>query len=110
LNFSHDYRRALCGFLVSFALMSAGSTATYAQSGNEQPPQNEQPAATATPVEVVPQEVVDRALAGDNDALAVLQAFLRGTDGKSPEAIARRATALIAQIGREKRMHPRIRC
>lgn len=103
MNFSHDYRRALCGFLVSFALMSAGSTTAYAQSRNEQPPQNEQPAAPATPVEVVPQEVVDRALAGDNDALAVLQAFLRGTDGKSPEAIARRATALIAQIGREKK-------
>ena len=57
----------------------------------------------AAAVDVVPSELIDRALAGDNDALAVLQAFLRGTDGKSPEAIARRATALIAQIGREKK-------
>ncbi|CAN0232801.1 unnamed protein product, partial [Discosporangium mesarthrocarpum] len=43
------------------------------------------------------------ALAGDNDAIGALQAYLRGTDAKSPEAITQRATALISQIGREKK-------
>jgi hypothetical protein len=98
LKFRLVRRRALCVCMVSCALMSAGSTGTYAQSQNE-----EAAAEQAAAVDVVPSELIDRALAGDNDALAVLQAFLRGTDGKSPEAIARRATALIAQIGREKK-------
>ena len=103
MNFQHNYRRALFASLVSCALMSAGSTAAYSQSRDGQPPQNEQPAAPAAPVDVVPSEVVDRALAGDNDALAVLQAYVRGNNVKSPEAIARRTTALIAQIGRGKK-------
>ncbi|CAN0545000.1 unnamed protein product, partial [Laminaria digitata] len=52
--------------------------------------------------DVVSSDLIKRALAGDDEALAALQAYLRGTDAKSPQAVAQRATALIAQIGREK--------
>lgn len=85
--------------------MAAGTTGVYAQSQNNAPaasePQNNE--AETTPAQAVPPELIERALAGDNDALTSLQAYLRGTDAKSPEAITRRTTALIAQIGREKR-------
>ena len=101
MNLHLIYRRSLCAVLVSGALLSAGSGVTHAQSQND--PAAVEPAAEAAPVDVVPSGLIDRALAGDNDALAALQAFLRGTGSKSPEAITRRATALIAQIGREKK-------
>ena len=75
--------------------MTAGSTVTYAQSDNSE--------ATETAlVDVVASELIERALAGDNDALGALQEYLSGSDGKSPEAVAQRASALIAQIGRQK--------
>lgn len=56
----------------------------------------------AEPAPAVPSELIEQALAGDSGALAALTTFLRGSGARRPEQIARRATALIAQIGREK--------
>ena len=95
MNFHLIHRRALCALLVSGVLMTAGSTVTYAQSDNSE-------ATETAPVDVVASELIERALAGDNDALGALQEYLSGSDGKSPEAVAQRASALIAQIGRQK--------
>tara|TARA_R110002072_G_scaffold10523_11_gene48902 strand:+ start:1554 stop:2732 length:1179 start_codon:yes stop_codon:yes gene_type:complete len=95
------YRRALCAVALSGMVLAAGTGTVHAQA-QDTGAQNDDAAQTA-PADVVSPDLIERALAGDNDALAALQAFLRGTDGKSPEAVTRRATALIAQIGREKK-------
>lgn len=99
--FHLKYRRVLSAFMVTGALLAAGTAGVHAQSQTNGAP-NEGPASATAPAGVVPADLIEKALAGDNDAVAALQAYLRGTDAKSPEAIAQRATALIAQIGREK--------
>ncbi|MFT5486323.1 MAG: hypothetical protein ACI9JL_004042 [Paracoccaceae bacterium] len=88
--------------MVSGALLAAGTTGVYAQAQTGGA-QNNGPASKAVLTDVVPNDLIEKALAGDNNALAALQAYLRGTGSKSPEAVTRRATALIAQIGREKK-------
>ena len=50
----------------------------------------------------VSSELINKALAGDEDALTALVSFVRGTGSKNAEQVTQRATALIAQIGREK--------
>lgn len=84
-------------FVVSGVLFAAAGIPTI-QAQTQNPP----PAAQTEPAPAVPSDVIEQALAGDKDALAALMVFLRGTGAKSPEQITRRATALIAQIGREK--------
>ena len=114
--FHLKYRRVLSAFMVSGALLAAGTSATFAQSQNNGAQNNgaqnngAAPGTTSdtvpsekVPADAVPSDLIEKALAGDNDALAALQAYLRGVDAKSPEAIAQRTTALIAQIGREKK-------
>lgn len=106
--FNLKYRSALSALMVSGTLLVAGTAGVHAQNQNAAQTQNDgaQNSGVATekaPVEAVLPELIQKALAGDNDALAALQAYLRGTDAKSPEAVTRRTTALIAQIGREKK-------
>lgn len=99
------YRNTLSALMVSGALLVAGTTGVQAQTQNDgaTPNGSSNNGAEATPAQAVPTELIERALAGDNDALSALQAYVNGTDAKSPEAITQRTTALIAQIGREKR-------
>lgn len=91
------YRTKIVTFIVSAMLIALGGTIpAVAQTQNPETPAKQDPAP------VVPAELIEQALAGDKDAIAALAAFLRGTGTKSPEQITQRATALIAQIGREK--------
>lgn len=103
--FQLKYRNALSVLMVSGALLAAGPMGVQAQSQNDGTAPNGPPNSgeEATPAQAVPTELIERALAGDNDALSALLAYVRGTDTKSPEAITQRTTALIAQIGREKK-------
>lgn len=103
--FHLKYRSAISALMVSGVILAVGTTGVYAQSTNATPAANgpQDNATEATPSQAVPPELIERALAGDNDALALLQAYLRGSDTKSPEAVTQRATALIEQIGREKK-------
>lgn len=88
--------------MLSGALLATGTAGVYAQAQTNEAPDNG-PAASAAAADVVPTDLIEKALAGDNEALAALQAYLRGNGAKSPEAVTQRATALIAQIGREKK-------
>lgn len=101
MTFHLKYRRAVGVFAISGALFTVGTVGVHAQSQTGGAQDNQAPTQTA-PASVVSPELIEKALAGDSAAIGALQAYLRGTDGKSPEAITRRATALIAQIGREK--------
>lgn len=92
------YLIRVAGTIVS-ALLFVSSPA-ISQSQN---PEVAKAAEAADPVAAVPSELVEKALAGDKEALVALKLFLRGTGSKSPEEITRRATALIGQIGREKK-------
>jgi hypothetical protein len=95
------YRTKIGTFIVSGMLFAIGGTIpTVAQTQNEATPPKAEPAPAVSPA--VSKELVEAALGGDKDAVAALTAYLRGTGAKSPEQITQRATALIAQIGREK--------
>lgn len=101
MTFHLKYRRAVGVFAISGALLTAGTVGVYAQSQTDGT-QNDEALTQTAPADVVSPELIEKALAGDDAAIGALQAYLRGTDGKSPEAVTQRATALIAQIGREK--------
>jgi hypothetical protein len=64
--------------------------------------QNQNAPAGATQESAVSKELIEKALAGDEDALNALVSYVRGTGSKNAEQVTQRATALIAQIGREK--------
>lgn len=91
------FRSTVGALVLSGALFAvAGVPFASAQNANPAPP------AQSEPAQAVPSDVIEQALAGDQDAIATLTRFLQGAGGKNPEQITQRATALITQIGREK--------
>lgn len=77
-------------------LMGLGGIApVHAQTQNQNAPAENQQS-------VISSELIEKALAGDRDALDSLMSYVRGTGPKNVEQVTQRATALIAQIGREK--------
>mgnify|MGYP003627548997 CR=1 FL=1 len=99
------YRLKAGTFVVSGLLIALGGmvpAVAQTQDPAQNPPQNQETPDKPQPASVVSPDLIDQALAGDNDAVAALAAFLRGTGAKNPEQITQRTTALIAQIGRQK--------
>jgi hypothetical protein len=74
----------------------------FAQSTPLENPSSRENATAETVAPVVPAELIERALVGDARAFIEMRQFLVGDDSRNPEMVTRRATALIAQIGREK--------
>jgi len=72
-----------------------GIAPVHAQTQNQNAPAENQQS-------VISSELIEEALAGDRDALDSLMSYVRGTGPKNVEQVTQRATALIAQIGREK--------
>lgn len=68
-----------------------------------QPSENAAPGVSAQDAAPeIPAGLVDRALAGEAEALVQIRRFLAGPGVKSPDTVTQRATQLISQIGRQK--------